>query len=419
MSIVGLIDCNNFYASCERVFEPNLIGKPIVVLSNNDGCVIARSQEAKQMGIPMGEPFFKVKYLQREGLVVRSCNFPLYGDMSNRVMTCLSHFIPDVEIYSIDEAFLKLKGLEHLDLRAYSLNIRQTVLDWTGIPISIGIARTKTLCKIANKIAKNEPRRGGVEVLLSRGELHYGLATTPIGDVWGIGRRWAHKLKGDGIHYALDLANAPERWVRQKMGVVGLRTALELRGTACLAFEEETPDKKTICVSRSFGEMLESREDLEEAIKTFAMRAAEKLRRGKLVACQICVFIRTNAHRDELKQYRASQTLSLEYPNDDSRLIVQTMLKALRHIYRKGFQYKQAGVFLLELIPKSKATPSLLVPVDEKATPLMQALDHLNKRFGEGSVNVGQCKKTRHWYATRNFSSPRYTTCWQELPKVR
>ncbi len=419
MKIFGLLDCNNFYASCERVFTPSFNNRPIVVLSNNDGCVIARSQEAKDMGIAMGEPYFKVKHLVRDGLVVRSCNFPFYGDMSWRVMTSLSYFVPTIEIYSIDECFLEMDGFTHLDLRNYALTIRNTILQWTGIPVSIGIAPTKTLCKIANHMVKRNPASQGVETLLNRADLHYALATTPIGDVWGIGHRWAKKLRADGIHHAQDLARAPDHWIRQKLGVIGLRVAFELRGIACHPLEDTQPDKQSICVSRSFGTMLTDWTELSDALKTFAMRAAEKLRRNHLQACHVSLFIRTNMHRNDLAQYRASLTLALDYPSNDSRLILKTILSGLRRIYKKGYSYKQAGVYMLNLVPESQNNASLFASAQPNDDALMQAMDGLQRRFGEGCIAIGQCKKSRHWYATRKHSSPRYTTSWQELPKVR
>lgn len=370
------------------------------------------------MGVPMGAPFFKIKQLMREGLIVRSSNYALYGDLSNRVMVSLAQFSPQQEIYSIDECFLGLDGFEHLDLRDYGLQMRQTVLSWTGLPVGIGIARTKTLSKLANHMAKKNSESKGVEVLLSRADLHYALANAEIGDIWGIGRRWSKKLKAEGVYHALDLVNRPDNWIRKHMGINGLRTAFELRGTSCINLEETAPDKKTTCVSRSFGQMLFERQDLEDAINTFASRAAEKCRRDHLVAQNISIFLSTNRHRAELPQYRPSITLKIDPPCNDSRLILQAALTGLRRIYRPGYHYKQAGITLLGLTSEQNAPTSLFSSSLPQDDALMSALDGINKRYGEGALNIGQCHKSRSWYATRNYCSPRYTTSWQDLPKV-
>lgn len=416
MSLIGLVDCNNFFASCERVFEPNLQNRPIVVLSNNDGCVIARSQEAKDLGIPMGEPYFKVKAMRHPDLVVRSSNYALYGDMSARVFNSLRLFTPEIEIYSIDECFINLDKFSHGDLKNYGGEIRQKILQWTGMPISLGIAPTKTLSKIAARFAK---KGDGCEVLRSRADLHYGLANTPIGDVWGVGRRWARSLRADGIYTALDMTRAPDAWLRKKMGVVGLRTAQELRGIPAHGIEQVTPDKQSIRVSRSFGQMLHSQDQLEDVIKTFSLRASEKLRRGHLVAQQLHIFLRTNRHREDQPQYRGELSAALPYPTSDSRIIQKTALACLKRTYRAGYHYKQAGVLLYGLTHEDHMEYSLFAQETPDSAPLMQALDQINRRYGEGSINIGQCRKERSWYATRNHVSPRYTTSWQELPKVR
>lgn len=415
----ALVDCNNFYASCERVFEPRLIGRPIVVLSNNDGCVIARSQEAKAMGIAMGEPFFKVKPLIREGLIVRSSNYALYGDMSQRVMSVLSDFAPRQEIYSIDESFLDLSDIAQKQLPDLARRMRAQVLQWTGIPVGIGIGTTKTLAKLANRVAKKTPRCQGTEVLNTPASLHYALATCPVGEIWGVGRRWGARLRAEGVHSALDFRDMPDRWLRQRLGVVGLRTAFELRGIQAMEIEDLKHPRQTICVSRSFGTPLFEKHDLEDAIRTFTARAGEKMRTQDLITPALCLFMRTNPFRNDLPQYQASTCRAIAPPSDDTRLLLKAALDGFRAIYRPGYLYKKAGVLLLDLSEKGTGTPSLFESPPAQSAPLMSALDRLNRRFGAQSITIGHTRKTRSWYATRDYASPRYTTCWSELPTVR
>jgi DNA polymerase V len=419
--IFGLVDCNNFYASCERVFRPQLIGKPILVLSNNDGCVIARSNEAKVLGIPMGEPFFKLKpFIDRYEVVVQSSNYALYGDLSNRVMTVLNQFSPEIEIYSIDECFLDLCGFEERDLTAYAWKIKQTVERWTGIPVGIGIAQTKTLSKIANRIAKKSPKAKGVLDLSASPYLDRALEITDIGDVWGIGRRWSKRLKAQGINTAKDFRDSPESWVRNQMGVVGARTHMELNGVACVALEHHAPDKQTTAVTRSFGTMLTSFEELRDAILTFTARASEKLRRKDMVAGQISVFIRTNSFRSDQVQYAPTATVGLTPYSNDTRTTQAAALMALKQIYRDGLAYKKAGVLMLNLV-RSHMAPTDLYSIQpkESAQQLMKAVDRINNHMGNGLISFGQTRKDKSWYATRNHCSPHYTTCWNDLPKAK
>lgn len=418
--IVGLVDCNNFYCSCERVFQPELRGKPIVVLSNNDGCVIARSAEAKTLGIPMGAPYFKHrKDMERQNIVVRSSNYALYGDMSNRVMTVLAHLAPNVEVYSIDECFLDLNGLNHMDLTAYARHIKETVEKWTGIPVAIGIGSTKTLAKIANRLAKKSTKASGVLDLSNSQWVDHALAKTEVGDVWGIGRRWASMLTSRGVHTAKDLRDAEDGWVRQKMGVVGLRTVMELRGTPCVDLEVAAPDKQTVCVSRSFGSPMTEQISLHDAISTFAMRAAEKIRKAGLVAGAVNVFVRTDPFRSDQEQYSNSATIGLTPFTNHTQPILSAAQRGLWSIFRENYRYKKAGILLLDLVRQEDAPRTLFDQPCETDNKLMSAFDAINNRFGTGSVSYGQLRKTRTWYMTQNHVSPHYTTRWDELPLLK
>jgi len=416
--IVALADGNNFFVSCERVFQPELRGKPAVVLSNNDGRVIARSVEAKMLGIGMGEPFFKMhKNPAWRDVLVRSSNYTLYGDMSARMMDVFSRFTPAIEVYSIDECFLDLTHSLDTDPIAYARNIHRTVLQWTGLPVSIGMAPTKTLAKVANRLAK---KTDGVCVLLDPETHARALAETPVGDVWGIGRRWSRMLQGHGIHSALDLKRVDRTWARQCMGVVGQRTVDELNGIACIALEDCPPDKQTTAVTRSFGRMMTTHEELQEIIKALASRAAEKLRQGDLVAEIVNVFVRGNPFRPDLPQFTGSASVALTPAGNHTGDIVKAALGALRQAYRPGIPYKKAGVMMFNL-HRADAAPSSLFDTARPpgADKLMQAFDSINSRFGAGSIGYGQVYRPRHWYMNQQHRSRRYTTRWDELPVVR
>ena len=416
--IIALADGNNFFVSCERVFQPALRNKPAVVLSNNDGCVIARSAEAKALGIGMGEPFFKMRENPAwRGVEVRSSNYTLYGDMSARMMDVFAQFTPDIEVYSIDECFLDLSHAAAGDPVAYAQDIRRTVLQWTGLPVSIGMAPTKTLAKIANRLAK---KADGVSVLLDPETHTAALAATPVGEVWGIGRRWTRMLQGHGIHSALDLKRADRRWVRQCMGVVGQRTVDELNGISCIALEDCPPDKQTTAVTRSFGKMMTTHEELQEIVKALASRAAEKLRQGGLIAEIVNVFVRGNPFRPDLPQFTGSASLALTPAGNHTGDIVKAAMKALQQAYRPGIPYKKAGVMMFNL-HRADAAPMTLFDAARPpgADKLMQAFDAINGRFGAGSIGYGQVYRPRHWYMNQNHRSRRYTTRWDELPRVR
>jgi len=419
--IIALVDCNNFYASCERVFQPKLRNQPVVVLSNNDGCVIARSNEAKTFGIPMGAAYFKFrKQMERDGIIVRSSNYALYGDMSNRVMTCLSNYAPDIEVYSIDECFLDFTGMDHVNLTEYCHYIRQEVYRWTGIPVSIGIGTTKTITKVANRLAKKTTKADGVLNLSSNDVLmDHALRKTDVGDVWGIGRRWSKMLIGRGIITALDYRDAPDGWVRQKMGVIGSRTQMELRGIPCTDLELSIPDKQTVCVSRSFGKSLDTYGSLHDALLAFGSRGAEKIRKIGLVAGAVNIFIRTNPHRENEEQYSNSITVSFSAPTNDTREILGAVIAGLKRIYRPKLLYKKGGILLIDLARSDAAPPmTLFSQPGVKSGKLMEAFDEINGRLGSGLVTFGQLRKSKTWYMTQEHVSPHYTTRWDELPLV-
>jgi DNA polymerase V len=416
---VALVDCNNFYASCERVFQPALRGKPVVVLSNNDGCVIARSNEAKALGIGMGEPWHVCRArVDARNIIVRSSNYTLYGDMSARVMQALAGFTPDLEIYSIDEAFLNLAGFEHR-LEPHARALRQTVLQWTGIPVSVGIAPTKTLAKLANRQAKKDPASGGVTLLLTAEAQGQALARIELTDLWGIAGRLAARLIALGIKTPLDLRDADPKFMRERFSVVMERMTLELRGTPCITLEEAPPDRKSIMASRSFGCMVTDKRELEEAMSTHAARAAEKMRRQNLATARLTVFIHTNKFRPQDRQHFAEQTIHLPVATADSGKLTSAALRALAAIYRPGHAYKKAGVMLLDLLPAADVQGGLFdQPDGPRSEARMKVIDALNKRYGRDTVSLAASGRKRTWKLRSDFISPRYTTCWDELLKV-
>ena len=349
----ALVDCNNFYASCERVFNPALEGKPIAVLSNNDGCFIARSNEAKALGLPMGAPVFKYEaFCKANSIEVFSSNYPLYGDMSARVMQILSQFTPEIEIYSIDEAFLLLKGFDYVDLATYGKEMQQRVEKWTGIPVSIGIAPTKALAKVANKIAKKfKERTGGVHVIETAESITKALKWTQIADVWGIGRQHARRLEVLQIKTAYDFTRLPEDWVRKQMAVVGLRLQQDLKGIPTLGLEEGQKSKKGIATTRSFEGTISSLPELEERIATFANHCAQKARAQKSAANILMVFLRNNPFDPKVPRIRKYLAIPLAYPTDSSITLGQVAIKGLRALYEPGVAYKKAGVMISGLVP--------------------------------------------------------------------
>ncbi|MBF0284102.1 MAG: Y-family DNA polymerase [Magnetococcales bacterium] len=418
---IALIDCNNFYVSCERVFDPSLEGRPVVVLSNNDGCVVARSPEVKALGVPMGVPWFKLAELaRRHGIVALSSNYALYGDMSRRVMAVLSRFSPVQEVYSIDECFLDLTGLPGSALEQ-GREIREAVRRWTGLPVCVGVAATKTLAKLANHAAKKDPAWEGVcdfnELPPERVERM--MAAWPTTEIWGVGSRLGERLAGLGIVTALGLKQTPPGQLRRHFSLTLERTALELNGVSCLALEEIAPPRQQILCSRSFGAPIPSLEALSEAVVHFMSRAAEKLRRQGSAAGTAGVFLHTNPFREP--RYSRGTSSPLASPTADVRLLAATVLHGLREIYRPGLLYKKAGVWLSDLTPQEKTIPSLFddPAASRRSRALMAAVDGLNQRFGGGAVRLlGEGVEPR-WRARTEHRSPRYTTRLGEIPVAR
>ncbi|MBF9252501.1 Y-family DNA polymerase [Pontibacter sp. 172403-2] len=420
-SLFALVDCNNFYASCERVFNPSLEGVPVVVLSNNDGCIIARSAEAKAIGLPMGKPLFEVqKLIEQHHVQVFSSNYELYGDMSARVVETLSQFSPHVEVYSIDESFLDLGDFYKTDLVAYARTIKETVKLWTGIPVAVGVGPTKTLAKLANRISKKSKRADGALVLTDEYHIREALKRTEAGDVWGIGHRYAKKLQSYRVHTAWDLRNVTDAFAKKHLTVVGLRTVKELRGEPCQDLEMVPPPKKNICTSRSFGAAITQVEEIEEALSTHVVRCATKLRKQKSRAGAMTVFCMTSRFAAEGELYSNCRTVYFDTPTDSEPELIRYALKALREIYRPGFRYRKTGLLLLDLVPSSSLQLSLLDTVDrEKHAMLMQTLDGLRERFGHSAVGYAAQGTEQRWKLRQERLSPCYTTRLSDLLRVR
>jgi DNA polymerase V len=419
--IVALADCNNFYVSCERVFQPYLEGRPVVVLSNNDGCIIARSEEAKALGVATGDPYhLRREELTRHSVEVFSSNYALYGDMSRRVMDTLGTFTPEIELYSIDEAFLNLAGFERRGLVAYAQQIQATVRRDTGIPVSIGIGPTKTLAKLANHLAKAQPETHGV-IDLTEMDVDHALACIEVREVWGVRPRWAAWLEAQGLTTALDLKRADPKAIRRKMTVVGECLVYELNGRPCLPLELVSPPRQGLTVSRSFGQTLTALQPIKEALVSFVGRAGEKLRRQGLVAGLIMVFVTTNRFAASRPFYANHATATLPYPTDFTPDLVEAAMRLLETLYRPGFAYQKCGVMLLDLSPMTHVQADLFDTRDRaREAWLMRALDTLNSDHGSHTVRVGHHGGKRPAWAMRQaFRSPRYTTNWKELPVVR
>lgn len=414
--MIALVDCNNFYVSCERVFAPKLEKRPVVVLSNNDGCVIARSEEAKALGIKMGVPYFKIDYLiEKENLAVFSSNYTLYGDMSLRVMEALTYFAPNTEIYSIDEAFLDFQPKDE-NAAAFAQKIRASVFKWLGLPVSIGIARTKTLAKIANRIAKKSNL--GVLELSDERQINETLKEISVNDIWGIGYNSAKKLNALGIKNALQLKNLDRRWARSLLTVVGARIVEELNGKTCLPLELAPPPKKSITCSRSFGCLVERFEYLNEALDDYLVKAGEKMRKQNLVANAVTVFLTTNRFA-KTPQYSNSLTIELANATNSTKELREWTRKALRQIYRDGFFYKKVGVILQGLQPEKAETVRLYnEPIYQKDKRLMRAIDTISKKFGRNAVRFGVQKKAQMWQMKSDMKSQKYTTSLKEILSV-
>ena len=416
---ICLIDCNNFYVSCERLFQPALRDRPVVVLSNNDGCVIARSNEAKALGILNGDPWFKYRErMERAGVIVRSSNYTLYGDMSARVMKTLAGFTPRLEVYSIDEAFLGLAGFESR-LASHASDLRETVTKWTGIPVSIGIAPTKTLAKVANRLAKKDRAGSGIRILLTEAEQIAALtALDDLTDLWGIADRLAARLRGIGIDTPLALQDADPRHVRKYGTVVLERMVHELRGIPCIDLLEGTPENKTIIASRSFGRPVVTRDDLEQAVAVFTARAAEKMRRQGLACVSLMVCIETNEFRSQDPQYDNGRAVQMPVATADTGKLLAAARRALAMIWRPGFRFKKAGVVFLELVPAAQVQDGLFDhPDDNRSHARMRAVDGINRRYGRGTVGYGVANgaERKGWSMRRDLLSPRYTTRFDEL----
>lgn len=424
MTLFALVDCNNFYVSCERVFNPKLEGRPVVVLSNNDGCAVARSNEVKALGVPMAAPWFMLQDLaKKHGIVALSSNYTLYGDMSNRVTQILRSYAPQVEVYSIDESFLQLDGLLGLygSYEEMGQSIREQVRMWTGIPVCVGTgAPSKTLAKLANHIAKKRPEFNGVCDLsaLSERELRAYLASIDVDEVWGVGRRLAPRLQAMGIKSVDDLRCADAKQLRARFGVVMERTIAELQGASCLALEEVAPAKQQIVSSRAFGSMVTTYRELEEAVSTYAARAGEKLRRQASTCAAVHVFVETNRFREDLPQYNNAMTVPLTVASDDTRKLTAAALWGLKRIYRPGYQYKKAGVMLMELASAGVQQLSILAEPDPKSEKIMHVMDAINAEYGRNTLALGSAGFEKPWSTLFQNRTPRYTTRWEELPKA-
>jgi DNA polymerase V len=415
----ALVDCNNFYVSCERVFDAGLTRRPVVVLSNNDGCVVARSSEAKALGVTMGVPLFKIRHLvEAHGIKVYSSNYALYADMSQRVMGVLQSFTPDVEIYSIDESFMLLGSCRYGTPRIVcelGREIRERVRHDTGVPVTIGIAETKTLAKLANHLAKTSKKAGGVLDLTDSPYKDVALRRTPVEEIWGVGPAYSKLLKQKGILSALQLRDVDVRWARQAMTVVGARVVMELRGVSCLPLESCPPSKKSLTCSRTFGKSTPALSDLREAVAYYATRVAEKLRRGRLAAGVVTVFVHTDRFSDG-PQYFNAGTHTLAYPTDSTQEIMRCALDALERIFREGFNYRKAGVMLHSLSPADQLT--LRMFGDERAErfrQVMVAVDQINRKWGRDTVRFATANPEGNWQTKIEKRSPRYTTRLQEI----
>lgn len=409
--MIALVDCNNFYASCERLFQPKLADRPIVVLSNNDGCVIARSDEAKDLGIQMGAPAFMMEeMLNSHGVVVFSSNYTLYGSLSERVMKVLQAQCYTVEVYSIDEAFLYLGDMK-IDYEQYSVALRHAVRE-VGIPVSVGVAPSKTLAKMANRFAKKTKKHIGVHVLDTPGKITEVLEFTKVEDIWSVGRQYAQMLKNNGFHTAADLAAAPEEWVRKNMTVVGQRMWKELQGIPCIEMEEEVPDKKNICVSRSFGQLLTKKEDVAEALANYTATAARKLRKQNSCCRVVNVFLQTNNFRTQDRQYYRSLNIPLPVATSNTPELLHYAMAGLNRIWQDGYNFKKVGVILLDLVPADQVQTGLFDTTDRPRNErLMNALDAINKSWGgKELVKLARQGVGKKWKLRQERLSPCYTT---------
>ncbi len=413
---VALIDCNSFYVSCERLFNPKIQNVPVVVLSNNDGCVISRSTEAKKLGIRMGEPYFKVKDLVKKNNVqIFSSNYALYGDLSRRVMKVLKGFTDKIEIYSIDEAFLDLSHIKDEQVEEYGKQIRERVLKWTGIPTSVGISNTKTLSKVANHIAK----KNKAGVIFLKENIDNILKDFDIADIWGVGKQLSKLYIKNGVDNAYKLKNISNTWVKKSTNVLGAKTVMELRGISCIDLETEETRRKSCCVSRSFGKKVESLDKLKESITTHCLNASEKIRTDKQTTRAVTIFIRTSPFDKNRKYYSNSITIELPVATNNSIELVKTAITGLGKIYKYGYFYQKAGVILSKLRDASEKELNLLAPIlENKSQPLMRAIDFTNAKYGRNAISIAQAGINNDWKMRREHSSRIDTASFDFLPKI-
>ncbi|PPR38504.1 MAG: DNA polymerase IV 1 [Alphaproteobacteria bacterium MarineAlpha6_Bin4] len=417
----ALADCNSFYASCERVFNPKLKNKPVVVLSNNDGCIVARTNEAKALGIKMGEPLFKAqKTIKKYNVKVFSSNYALYGSMSNRVMKILEQSFPNIEIYSIDEAFMEISSLKkNYNYYKYAINVREIILKWTGIPISIGIGETKTLAKIANYIVKNNSKINGVFDITKIKNKKKILEQIKVEEIWGIGNKISKLLIKNNIKNAYEFTQKDNRWVRKNINILGLKTKMELNGIPCYELENNFKLRKSCCVSRSFGKKIKSLKDITEAVSAYITRAAEKIRNEKLVSNNINLYIRTNPFNKNPKEYYANSiSISLDYPTNDTITLNKKTLIGLNKIFRKGYLYQKAGVILSGLEAENKDF-HLFKEDNERKKTLMSAFDYINQRYGKNSLHIASEGIEKRWLMKRSRCSSNFTTSLKDLLIVK
>lgn len=419
--MIAMIDCNSFYASCEQVFRPDLLGKPVVVLSNNDGCVIAASKEAKAMThIPMFEPVFKIKdQLIKNKVTFFSSNYTLYGEMSQRVMNILGRFSPSVEVYSIDEAFIDVHNFDYVNLHTYGTEIKDTIFQFTGLPVGVGIAPTKVLAKLANKMSKKIEKYHHVCILDTEQKRIDALKWAQTKDVWGLGRKHQERLKNIGVFTAYDFTQLPLQWVRKEMTVVGERLWRELKGESCIAFAEMPKPKKAVGTAKSFGQKLEDLERIEEACAYYIAEVSEVLRTQKSCATYLQVFVTTNHFSNRDQQYSDSKTVTLPIPTNDPFVLTTEARKALHLIYRKGYRYKKVGVNLTGLIPQEYVQGNLFAQPNPKSSKVVAVLDAINQKFGKSTVSSGLVgTRISEWELVKRERSKRYTTQWHELLTV-
>ena len=415
---IALVDCNSFYVSCERLFNPKIRNKPVVVLSNNDGCIISRSTEAKALGIKMGEPYFKAKdIILKNKVYVFSSNYSLYGDLSRRVMRTLKRFNPVLEIYSIDEAFLDLSNYPDDEIEDVGKEIRSIVLQWTGIPTSIGIAKTKTLSKIANHIAKK--KQSGVTNLIGIENIDPLLEKIDINDVWGVGKQMTKFYHQNGIYNAKQLKNISNTWIKKSSNVLSSRTALELRGIPCIPLETKTSKRKSCVVSRSFGTRVEKFQELQEAVANYCLNASEKIRSESLVAKAVTVFVRTSPFQRNYGYYSNAKTIDFPIATNNSIEIVKTAVTILETIFKNGYQYQKAGVMLTGLSNANDKTNLFSSEKDEKINSLMRSIDNTNHRYGRSTLSVASAGVHKKWNMKREYSSKINTADFYCLPTIR